>query len=104
MIGVHLIHENGAVLPAMTSEIALAVTIQIEPARHDPARNGLLPYGSTNLFSLPFDFTRETDIDGDECGHRNPEISLVLNAASRAGRIRLECVGVEFVAIVAPSV
>jgi hypothetical protein len=43
MVRIHLVDEYGAVLPAVTGEIALCITIDIEPAHHSPSINWRFP-------------------------------------------------------------
>jgi hypothetical protein len=43
MVRIHLVDKYGAVLPAVTGEIGLRITIDIELARHSPSRNRRFP-------------------------------------------------------------
>jgi hypothetical protein len=43
MVRIHLVDEYGAVLPAVTGEIGLRITIDIEFAHHSPSRNRRFP-------------------------------------------------------------
>jgi len=43
MVRVDLVDEYGAMLPAVTGEIGLRITIDIELAHHSPSRNRRLP-------------------------------------------------------------
>src|SRR5215469_14846012 len=43
MVGVHLINKNGTVLPAVTSEIALPITVDIELAHHSSSLDWRFP-------------------------------------------------------------
>jgi len=43
MVRIHLVDEYGAVLPAVTGEIALRITIDIELAHHSPSINWRFP-------------------------------------------------------------
>jgi hypothetical protein len=61
-IGVELIDHYGAVLSAVSCEVALSITIEIETARHYPAGYRLFPYGRSDDSALPFDVARKADI------------------------------------------
>src|SRR5271165_83781 len=43
MVRIHLVNEYGAVLPAVTGEIGLRITIDVEPAHHSPSINSRFP-------------------------------------------------------------
>src|SRR5262249_56439819 len=43
-VGLDLIHEHGAVLPAVPGQIALPVAIDVQPPHHSRALDGPLPY------------------------------------------------------------
>ena len=43
IVGIHLVDEYGALLPAVTGEIGLRITIDIELAHHSPSRNWRFP-------------------------------------------------------------
>src|SRR5579863_3383160 len=43
VVGIHLINKNGAMLPAVSGEIGLRITIDIELAHHSPSRNRSFP-------------------------------------------------------------
>ena len=62
VIGVHLINKNGALLPAMTGEIALRVAIDIELAHHSPSLNWRFPDGGSDSLAVPCHVARKTDI------------------------------------------
>ena len=62
VIGIHLINKNGALLPAMTGEIALAVADNVELARHLPARNGTFPDRGADGLTVPRHVARKADI------------------------------------------
>jgi len=63
VVGVYLINENGALLPAMTGEIALAVTVNVQPPDRAPALDRALPHRRVYGFSFPGDVARETNVD-----------------------------------------
>jgi hypothetical protein len=43
MVRIHLVDEYGAVLPTVTDEIGLRITIDIELAHYSPSRHWRLP-------------------------------------------------------------
>src|SRR5580704_10980267 len=71
VIGIHLIDKNGALLSAMTGQIALAVANNIELAHHLPSRHWIFPDRGADGLTVPSYVARKTDIHGEECGHRN---------------------------------
>jgi hypothetical protein len=62
MVRVHLVDKYGAVLPAVTGEIALRITIDIELAHHSPSRNRGFPDCSSDSFAIPCHVARKADI------------------------------------------
>src|ERR1700722_8895547 len=62
MVRLHLVDEDGAVLPAVTRQIALRITIDIELAHHSPARNRRFPDCGSDGLAVPCHVTRQTDI------------------------------------------
>jgi len=64
MVRIHLVDEYGAVLPAVTGEIGLHITIDIELARHSPSRNRIFPDGGPDRFAVPCHVARRADIYG----------------------------------------
>src|SRR5271156_3711437 len=68
-IGFDLIHENGAMFAAVPCQIALTVAIDIEPPRHAPALNRLLPNRGADRPSLPGNVAREPHIQGQQARH-----------------------------------
>jgi hypothetical protein len=54
----------------MPHQVSLAVTVEVEPARHPPALNGRLPDGGINGFPLPLDVTWQANIYQKQTGHR----------------------------------
>src|SRR5271169_3128842 len=62
VIGVHLINKNGAVLPSVTGEIGLRVTIDIELAHHSPSRNRRFPDCGSDSLAVPCHVARKADI------------------------------------------
>ena len=62
VIGIHLVDKNGALLPTMTGEIALRITIDIELAHHSPSLNRTLPDRGTDSLTVPCHVAWKTDI------------------------------------------
>jgi hypothetical protein len=62
LVGLHLLDEYGALLPAMTSEIGLHIAIDVELACHPSAFNGKFPDRCSQSLAVPRDFTRKADI------------------------------------------
>src|SRR5579863_9053880 len=53
MVRIHLVDEYGTVLPAVTGEIGLRITIDIELAHHSPTRNRRFPDCGSDRFAVP---------------------------------------------------
>jgi hypothetical protein len=62
MIGVHLINKNGALLPTVTSEIALRIANNVELAHHSSVIHGRFPDRGTDGLTVPCHVARKTDI------------------------------------------
>src|SRR5271169_4481224 len=62
MVRVHLVDKYGAVLPAVTREIGLRITIDIELAHHSPSRNRGFPDCGSDSFAVPCHVARKADI------------------------------------------
>jgi hypothetical protein len=62
MVRIHLVDEYGAVLPAVTGEIGLRITIDIELAHHSPSRNRRFPDCGSDSFAVPCHVAWKTDI------------------------------------------
>jgi hypothetical protein len=62
MVRIHLVDEYGAVLPAVTGEIALRITIDIERARHSPSVNWRFPDRRSDRLAVPCHVARQADI------------------------------------------
>src|SRR3984893_3421489 len=67
-----LIDKDGPVFAAVTHQIPLAVTIDVEPSHHPSALNGRLPGGGVDGFALPLDVARQAHIYGEQTRHRFP--------------------------------
>jgi hypothetical protein len=48
---------------AVADQVALSVTVEIEPTRHAPARNGALPDRGMDGLPVPRDILWKTDVD-----------------------------------------
>ena len=62
MVRIHLVDKYGAVLPAVTGEIGLRITIDIEFAHHSPPSNRRFPDCGSDSFPVPCHVTRKADI------------------------------------------
>ena len=62
VIGVHLINKNGALLPAMTGEIALPVAVDIELAHHSSSLDWRFPDRGTDSLAVPCQVAWKADI------------------------------------------
>jgi len=63
-IGLHLVDKDGSVLTAMAGEVALAVTVDIEPPNLAAALHWFLPHARKHFLALPRNIARKTDIHG----------------------------------------
>jgi len=94
VIGVQLINKNRAVLPAVTGEVGLRITIDIELADHSPSGNRRFPDRGSDSFSVPHDVARQTDIYREQSRHsylaevqRVVRVLLILLMTGRSGAI-----------------
>jgi hypothetical protein len=62
-VGAELVDHHSTVLSAVACEIALTITIKIEPPGHHPALYGSLPDSGVDHFALPFDIGWKADVD-----------------------------------------
>src|ERR1700722_5752411 len=62
VVRIHLVDEEGPVHPAVTGEIGLRITIDIELAHHSPSINWRLPNGRSDRFAVPCHVARKADI------------------------------------------
>jgi hypothetical protein len=58
------------VLPAVNSEVRLAIAVQVEAAQSDTARNGLLEDAGGDDSAVPGDFSREANVHRDKFHER----------------------------------
>jgi hypothetical protein len=63
MVRIHLVDEYGAVLPSVTFQIGLRITVDIELAHHSPSIHWRLPDRRSDRFAVPCHVAREADID-----------------------------------------
>jgi hypothetical protein len=61
MIGFHLVDKHGALLSAVTSEVSLPVTINIELPHHAPPFDGKLPDLGSHSFAVASQFARKDE-------------------------------------------
>jgi hypothetical protein len=57
-----LINEDGSLLTPVSGQVALTVSVQIQPAEPTAARHRILPDSGVHSASLPFDIAWESDI------------------------------------------
>src|SRR5580704_12535392 len=69
MIGFDLINENSTMLAAVPGQIALTVTINVEPPHQTPAWNRRLPNCGVDGPSLPGNVAGEPDIQRQQTRH-----------------------------------
>ena len=62
--------ENDPVLGAVARQIALTITVDVEPSYHVPALNGRLPDGGVDGSPLPLDVAWQAHIDREQKRHR----------------------------------
>jgi hypothetical protein len=60
---------NGFEFPAMNRQVRLAVSIQVELAQRNPAREGLLENPSLYHFVVPWDVSWKPDVDRNQLHH-----------------------------------
>jgi hypothetical protein len=68
-IGIHLIDKYRPAFAAMTIQVTLSVTVDVEPAHHARALNGRLPDAGMNRLALPGDVARQAHIDRKQESH-----------------------------------
>ena len=61
-----LVDEDGALLTSMPGQVALTVSVQIQPADPTAARHRILPDPSVDGPTLPLDVARESDVHRQE--------------------------------------
>jgi len=61
-VGIDLVDQNRSVLAAMPGEVALAVTVNIQPPNQAPALDWFLPDTRMHGLAVPRNVTRKSDI------------------------------------------
>ena len=62
VVGLGLIHHDGALFTAVPGKVALTVAVDIEPAHHDGPFHGLLPDAGAHRLVLPLHVFGHTDV------------------------------------------
>jgi hypothetical protein len=62
LVGPGLVDHHRALLAAVPGEIALAVAVEVQPARHDRPVDGLLPDAGAHRLPVPRDVARQADV------------------------------------------
>ena len=68
-VRVDLINKDRAMLAAMPLQIALTVSVDVEPPHHPPASHRRFPDPGMDGFALPRDVARKPDIDRKQARH-----------------------------------
>ena len=58
----HLVDQHGPLLAAVTLEIPLPVTVDVQPADHDRPVHRFLPNARVHGFTLPGDIARQSNV------------------------------------------
>jgi hypothetical protein len=61
-VGIHLVDKYGALLPSVTGEIPLCITINVELAYHPPPFDRKFPDRGSDSLAIPTHFAWKTDI------------------------------------------
>jgi hypothetical protein len=61
-IGFDLIGEDGALLAPMSGQVALTVSMKIQPGNAAAASHGILPYPGAHCATLPHDVAWKSDV------------------------------------------
>jgi hypothetical protein len=67
-IGIYLVHEDGAVFTAVTSQSALAIAVNVEPPYHTAVLERPLPHSRVYDLSLLGNITRQTHVKEQQPG------------------------------------
>src|SRR5262249_36603367 len=62
-IRVQLIDEHGALLAAVTPDISLPVSVDVEPSHHSASGDGFLPDSRAHNVTAPVMLARQSDVD-----------------------------------------
>jgi hypothetical protein len=57
-----LVDEDGALLTAVPGQVALAISVQIQPADPTATAHGVLPDARVHSATLPVDVTGQSDV------------------------------------------
>jgi hypothetical protein len=68
-VGFELVDHERTLLAAMAAEVALAVTIEVQPAGDNPSGHRCLPDRRPDGPTLPRDILRKSDIDRNDHAH-----------------------------------
>ena len=68
-VRVQLVHQDGAMLAAVALQVALAVTVDVQPAHHATALDRRLPDPGVDGGVVPRHVDRESDVDGHQRRH-----------------------------------
>ena len=68
-IRIELVDEDGALLTPVPGHVALAVSIEVQPADAAAARHRVLPDPGVHGAPLPVDVPRESDVYRDQSSH-----------------------------------
>src|SRR5262249_4409001 len=63
VVGIHLVDKHSAVRSAVTDQITLCVTIDVEPPNQTPSLHWLLPDGRVDGHTAPGNLARTTYVD-----------------------------------------
>ena len=75
-VGLDLVHEHGPVLAAVPGQIALPITVEVQPPRHHRAPSRPLPHGRAHRPAMPGHILRQAHIHRQQAaspavsGHR----------------------------------
>ena len=69
LVGLGLVDHHRALLAAVPRDVALAVAVEVEPARPDRPIDGLLPDAGAHRLPVPGDVARQPDVHRQERGH-----------------------------------
>ena len=70
-IGIQLIDKYGSTFAAVTIQVTLAVTVQVETACHPRPFDRRFPNAGVHRFALPNDVARQTNIDRNQSSHHS---------------------------------
>lgn len=71
-VGLQLVDEYGTDVTAMTGQVSLAVSVDIQPSHHPRAVHGGFPGSGVDGPALPGHILRHADVHGQQRRHRGP--------------------------------